>query len=115
MPNPFDPAKMGNALRNFFTPKPAAQAAPQQPGPVSFEDALKSLGPAMDNGQAYTNPNAVRDYQSAARGVAAMYGMQPNGYFLNASPRAFQPTPGVTRQQAQNMLGTQPAPNPTVR
>lgn len=153
MPTPFDPAKMGAALQNFFTngtfpavgpPKPnALQRPPQQPngpqgnfsqqppsyGPVPFQDALKALGPAMDNGQAYTNPQAFQGYQNAARAVAAMYGMQPNGYFNNARPEAFRPMPGMQQASAQQAYGpfnaqfrsqfpgqgAGPAPNPTVR
>jgi hypothetical protein len=108
---------MGNALRAFFGqgpnmgrlptmgPPARAQSTPgmqqayaQQPGPVSFEDALKSLGPAMDNGQAYTNPQAYQGYQNAARAVGAMYGMQPTGYFNNARPEAFRPMPGIQQR-----------------
>lgn len=109
---PLDPAKMGDALRNYFAPKPpqvGPRQQPQQPSgpqPVSFEHSLKSLGPAMNNGQAYTNPGAVRDYQSAARAVGALYGMQPTGWFNNATPAMFRPMP---------QLGATPAPNPTVR
>lgn len=172
MPTPFDPAKMGAALQNFFTngtfpavgpPKPnALQRPPQQPngpqgnfgksqqppppsyGQVPFQDALRALGPPMDNGQAYTNPQAFQGYQNAARAVAAMYGMQPNGYFNNARPEAFRPMPGMQQANAQQPYGpfnaqfrsqfapqrpieqtpfgaeyraqgTGPAPNPTVR
>ena len=120
MQRPVDPAAMGQAMRNYFgqgpnmgrlptmgppapaQPTPGMRPAYQQPGPVSFEDALKALGPAMNNGQIYTNPQAYQGYQNAARAVGAMYGMQPAGYFNNARPEAFQPMPGMPYRSADD-------------
>lgn len=160
MPQPYNAAQMGDALRNYFgqgqnmgrlptmgPPTPAGNFGksqqPPQPsyGPVSFQDALKALGPAMDNGQAYTNPQALQGYQNAARAVGAMYGMQPTGYFANARPEAFRPMPGMQQRPFDAQFNAQfppqqrmeqrpfnaqfraqfpgqgmgPAPNPTVR
>jgi len=107
----FDSAQLAQALGNYGRPplaqsmgpqKPASmqpQADQMMPAPVSFEAALSALGPSMDNGQIYTNPQAFQGYQSAARAVGAMYGMQPRGYFTRATPQAFMPVSGMQMQQ----------------
>jgi len=107
----FDSAQLAQALGNYGRPPLAQSMGPQKPAsmqpqvdqmmlaPVSFEAALSALGPAMNNGQIYTNPQAFSGYQNAARAVGAMYGMQPRGYFANATPQAFMPAPGMQMQQ----------------
>lgn len=112
MQRKFDSNQLAQALGNFgrmpmqsgMGPTRPTLAQAQQPesqpyGPVSFETALGALGPSMDNGQIYTNPQAFQGYQSAARAVGAMYGMQPRGYFTRATPQAFMPAPGMQMQQ----------------
>lgn len=107
----FDSAQLAQALNNYGRPPLAQSMGPQKPAsmqpqadqmmpvPVSFETALSALGPAMDIGQIYTNPQAFQSYQNAARAVGAMYGMQPRGYFGNATPQAFMPAPGMQLRQ----------------
>jgi hypothetical protein len=108
MQRKFDSNQLAQALGNFGrmpmqgptrpTAAQAQQPEPQPYGPVSFETALGALGPSMDNGQIYTNPQAYQGYQNAARAVGAMYGMQPRGYFTRATPDAFMPMPGMQQR-----------------